>query len=497
MLEILKPDLTPLGDLVVPNLEAGQDSDVVELVLRNATGQDVTDALLVIQVEHPTTPGKYVAAGFPPQDELWARVRLTGQTGAGAPTQQNLLTDWTPIGAYAALHIPNVLAGGIRTLQLKMRPPSNASVANWRWALSTIELEHARAVPAALTFHQRGILTGVGDPARFGLIRGGAVTVSAPEDDEIHVAAAAWLHRGRVRGKIATDHVLNQQDGAAAALAAGEAYEAVLSLGAAGVTVTKGLKAVAPVKPAVPAGEPFLRYERVVFQAGASVIAVADLSGTTLYDRHLVEAGAALEALVHPGQAIGGGTWRYWSPRQSVPLEDDAVNRLWQLASGLFEVTTDDVPPELTAIGPWAEITTAAGVVTEIKDLRTYADDTVVLHLRGDLPGAPGEIVSALVEHEHLALERIVARLSDNGGGASDETVLDLKVNGATVYTSFAIDDQRPHFPFDAAELLDDDGFHEVTDLRRGDVVALSSAAHPTGGTPAWAEAYLICRRAA
>ncbi len=495
-LEILKPDLTPLGDLAITNLEAGEDSDVVEFVVRNATGQDIFDALLVIRLEHPTVPGRFVSAGFPPQDELWARVRLTGQTSAAAPAQQNLTTDWTPIGAYAALLIPNVLAGGIRTAQLKMRPPSNASLANWRWDLSTIEIEHARAVPPALTLARRGILTGVGEASWFGLVRGGAVTASAPADADVHVAPALWVHRGRVRGKVASVHALNQNDGAAAALAAAQSYWAVLSLGAAGVTVTKGLKAAAPTKPATPAGEALLRYVEVRYQAGGvSVIDAADISGTTVYDRHLVEAGAGLEALVNPGQALGGSSWSYWSTRQSIPLEDDATNRLWRLASGLFEVTTDDVPPEATALGPLAELVTAAGVVTSVTDRRTYADDTVVLHLRGNLPGAPGEIVSALVEHEALALEHVVYRISDNGGGAAGATILDLDARGATIYTGQATDDQRPTFGFNAAVLTDDDGYHEVTELRRGDVVSLRMAAQPVGGTPAWAEAYLVCRR--
>lgn len=496
MLEILSPDLTPLEDVVVPNLEAGADSGVVPFAIRNSTGEDIRDALLVVQVEHPTIANRWVASGFAPVDELWPRVRLTGQDTTAAPLQQPYVTPWTPIGAYAALVIPEVLAGGIRLGELKIRPPSSAGPLAWRWMLATIEAEHSRPVPGPLTAAMRGVLTGVGDLSRSGLVRGGEVAVSSPADDEIHVAAAVWLHRGRVQAKVTTNHELNQADGAAAALAAGQAYWAVVSLGE-GVSVTKGLKGVAPAKPAWPAGETFLRWVYVAHDAGgASVIDAADLSGETPYDRYLaVPEGLGLR--VHQGQALGGSTWRYWSSSQLVGLADATTTWLWQVANGLLEVTTTPEPPDTTALPLW-EAVTAGGVVTELHDRRTYFGETVVLTLRGPVPGAPGFVDELVVEHDELHLERVVGRVSDPGAGSSGETVLDVLADGDTLYTSHATDDQRPTFAFDAAgdELVHREGVPEITLIRRGTVLRLITAEHPTGGAaPARAEVALVCRR--
>jgi hypothetical protein len=38
-------------------------------------------------------------------------------------------------------------------------------------------------------------------------------------------------------------------------------------------------------------------------------------------------------------------------------------------------------------------------------------------------------------------------------------------------------------------------GIHELTELHPGQLLQLASIEHPKGGTPAWAEAYILCRR--
>jgi hypothetical protein len=49
--------------------------------------------------------------------------------------------------------------------------------------------------------------------------------------------------------------------------------------------------------------------------------------------------------------------------------------------------------------------------------------------------------------------------------------------------------------PFDAADLHQQGRIHELTELHPGQLLELVSIEHPTGGTPTWAEAYLVCRR--
>jgi hypothetical protein len=492
MIEILAPDLSPLVDAEIPGLEAGQDSGTVSFAIRNgAGGDDAFELLLVIQAVDPSTGG-WVSAGVPPLDELWTRVRITGQDTSAAPAQQLELADWTAIGASRGLRIASLLAGGIRSGELLLRPPATAPALAWRWRLAVIADEHSYAVPPGA---RPGILTGLGDAGHSGAVRGLAVTASATPDDQVHIAAGHYVHRGRLRGVVATAVPLDQADVAVEALEAGEAYRCVVSAGAGGLTVTKGARAAAPAQPAAPVGEVSLAAAEVRYQSGGTtVVEVTDLTDLLIYDRYAAVPGAGLELRLHAGQAIGGGTLRHHGVIQALAVPASSTRSLWQRANGAPELTAGD-PPESTAIGPWWILTTDGAGIIDLVDLRTFAADTVVLHLRGDLPSSPGEIASQLVAHDGLVLESILYRLADNGGGSAGQTQLDLEVAGATVYTSFATDDQRPVWAFDASELANGDRIHEVTELRSGALLRLISLEHPTGGTPAWAEAYLICRR--
>ncbi len=157
MINLLNPDLTPLNIVEITHFEAGQDSDPIPFFIQN-TGPDQTDLLLVIQAENPST-GLTVSSGIPPLDELWARVRLTGQTGT-ALAQAPELTDWLPLGATRALPIKTLLQGGIRTAEIRFHPPSTAATLAWRFTLGVIAAENSYPVgPGA----RQGILPGLGD----------------------------------------------------------------------------------------------------------------------------------------------------------------------------------------------------------------------------------------------------------------------------------------------------------------------------------------------
>jgi hypothetical protein len=177
-------------------------------------------------------------------------------------------------------------------------------------------------------------------------------------------------------------------------------------------------------------------------------------------------------------------------------MPPNATIWLWQRASGAWELAAPTgPPPETTALGPLWIATTDATEVTELLDRRTFAADAVVIHLRGDLPGAPGPIAEAVVVHDGLILEDVLYRISDSGGGSAGQTQLDPLLDGATLYPSAAQDDHRPAWPFDAVDLIVQGRIHELTELRPGQLLQFVSMEHPTGGTPAWAEAYLLCRR--
>jgi hypothetical protein len=487
-------DATLVSDLAITSLEAGADSDTLELHVWNESGSDVENVLVRLLTEDPDTADVWLQSGIAPQDEQWGRIRIIGYDNTGDASWSVASTDWANLGSYAGLPVGTIPDGCAIYIELKMHPPAHAVVETYRWALvgeaSVYSLPHP--APAA----DRGILHGIGDHGHSGIVSGCAVTASSPADDEVHSAAGFWVYAGRLYGKITTDHQLDQDDGDSATLGSGESYRAVLTLSDAGVTVTKGSKGVSPADPTPPAGEIVLDWVTVEYQAGGtSVIETADIDAATLYDRYLCVDGGGLVATIHPGQAIGGGTWRFRANTASVTVTDDDDTYLWLLASGLWDTSADeDDPPETTALGPYWMVTAASGSISSITDLRTYAGETVVLHLKGDLPGSPGTIVDQLVEHERLFVEQLVYRLSDNGGGTSGSTDLDVELDGTTLYTSNATEDLRPSFAYDAADLIDSDGVHEVTELRKGQVVELLSTAHPDV-VPTWAEVYIICRK--
>lgn len=501
----LSDDTTLVEDLAFTGpgpggkVQAGADSDEIELHVwndqGNPGGQARRNVALVFQVEHPSTPDVFVSTGFPPVDELWGRAKIIDYDNAAAPTWTVPASDWQSMGAYALLLLGDVPPDCAVFLKLKLHPPSYSNPNAWRFGLSANVDEYSRPLPPSLSLLDRGILVGIGDGARSGLIRGGETTATGTPDDEVHVAAADWERAGVRLGKIVTDHTLNQNDGAVAALATGESYLALLTLGASGVTVTKGLKGASPASPAAPAGEPLLARVTVDFDAGGtSVIGADDVEDLRLFDRFAAVAGAGLNLVLHSGQALGGYTHRYQSGKQEVALSPSDTFYLYQLESGLWAAATVEERPTTGSLGPWWEADTDGSAVIDLRDRRTYAGRSIDLALAGALPGSPGFIADLVVETEELWIDDVTCRVSDNGGGASGSTVFDVQLNGATIFTSFAVESWRPTFNFDASVLSGRGYVAEVRRLRRGDVVSFHSITHPSGGTPARAEVHLICR---
>lgn len=478
------------------NLQAGADSDTLELEIwwnkGNDDGSIARNVGLLIRTQ--ADDGRWLGRGLPPQDELWWRLRVTGQINTSSPAQQNRTFDWRPGGAYSVAELGDIHADCARLVEVKAHPPPWAQQTDYVWQVVPIYAEHAVPAPPRLAEVDRGVLTGVGERGRSGIVRGGALTVSDPADDQVHLAAVQWLHQGALHAQIQQDIQLDQADGDAAALAPGESYLAAITLGSGTHTVTKGSKDAAPTEPTPPAGEPVVRTVQVHYDAGGtSVITAGDLSGTTLYDRLAAEVDG-LDVAIHPGRALGGGTYRWQEgSRTTLTVTDDATTWIWQTAAGLLEVTATAVPTEDTAL-PLYRATAAAGVITELVDLRPWAGKTRILRLAGSTGAAAGRVAERLVEAAQLYVDRAVYRLSATGGGTAGQHILEYQVGDATAYPGSATDDQRANFAFDAVELTDRDGIPEQLALVRGDVVSLDVVDVPTGTAAVDVELLLICR---
>src|SRR5690606_16984630 len=158
----------------------------------------------------------------------------------------------------------------------------------------------------------------------------------------------------------------------------------------------------------------------------------------------------------------------------------------------------DDEYPEDTAI-PLAAVTCAAGAITAIEDRRTYYGGEVLIELGGELPGSAGSVQSKVCAHTTLVHEATIAIISDGGSGATaGQTQFDIEVAGTSIFPSFADEDHRPAFAYDAtgADLVQvDESIHEPTVIRRGQTVELLTIEHPTDGAPASCAFTLICRK--
>ena len=495
-------DTTLVSDLPFTGLLAGARSDVLTVHVwnnkGNGAGQTEGNVRLKMQVEHPSTPGVFVATGFPPVDELWGLARIVGYDNTGDPSWTIQSTDWKRVGAYSDLMVGDVPTNCAFYLELAQEPPSSASQTFWRWSIGYYSNVYSLGVPQAVGLLDRGIFHGVGDYSHSGLVRGFEVTPTGTPDDQVHIAAGQLVDHGILIGKTKISITLNQNDSAAAALTAGQSYYAVLTFNpTSGWHATKGLKGTSPTKPSPPAGELMAPKPWVLVQydAGGGAIDAADITGESLYDRYWAEAGSGLQLELHKGRAIGGGTERYSSEKQLLALSASDTFFIWQLASGLPEKTTDETPPETTAIGPLCEADTDGSGVTAVRDRRSYCGKSKELLLKGAISGgAPAAITDVMIEDDRLFLEIVAVRITANGG-SSGNTVFDLKKNGTTIYTSSGTDDQRPTLAYNAAATdVHRSGIHEVVEFRRGDVLSFGTASHPSGGAPTAAECHCIFR---
>jgi hypothetical protein len=94
-------------------------------------------------------------------------------------------------------------------------------------------------------------------------------------------------------------------------------------------------------------------------------------------------------------------------------------------------------------------------------------------------------IAEVIVTHDGLVLEEVVYRLSGNGGGSAGQTQLDLLLDGATLYPSFALDDQRPSWPFDAVTLSSKVASTRSPSCAPDNSSSLPPLTTPPGGHPA------------
>lgn len=305
-------------------------------------------------------------------------------------------------------------------LGIKFAPPLRTGAAREaiNWKLGVLFNESYRTIslnPDAPT----GILTGLGD-------RSVSEWVTAPtltnDTDKVTLGSGGqYVHLGRFLLVPAGDVALDQNDGAPAALASGQEYIAVLSLGAAStVTTTKGVKATAgsAVQPAMPDGEIPLAVVRVPY---GGVIATSTLLAAT--GRCLVADTTGLVVSVGRGRAVMPGMLISPGASQNLTLPDDTTSTVYLSEAGVANVT---------AGVPLATVVTSGGDISSVTDGRHILRGTPIrLVHRGD------ETVAANLDWAYLPFawtcDRAYVSCGTAAAGATGYTDVYIALGGNTV----------------------------------------------------------------
>ena len=492
-------DSTLVSDLAITNLDAATDSDVLTVHvwndLGNAAAQTVTNILMQLFSESPLNSGTYVSEGVPPQDERWGRYRVVGYDNSGDSAWSTPSTDWVSVGAFSGLPVASIPGDCAIYLEIKFHPPASADELQWRWKISGWHTDRAISLPAPTSRQIMGIETGIGDYSQSHIVSGGATTATGTPDEFVHVAAMHWDYQGRFYGSIIEDVELDQDDGSAATLVATESYWAAVTRASTGAAVViKGDKAVAPVKPT--AGVNLLSWVEVEYDAGGGAINTGNITDARAWGRHVLTYDSGLTGDLQTGTIIGNGSFRYSQDVQTLTYTASSTNRVWITEAGLPEITTTAAFPSSGSFGPLYEVVTDGSSVTGTTDLRQYAGQRDVIAITCDLSGGTGTDKGfAGVPFDRAYIEKILIAWEDNGGGSAGSTVLDINLDGTTIYTGQATESQLPTLAWDATDLETEHEFHEVTEIRMGSRLTVDLDTQPTAPTMTSCVVYLILAR--
>ncbi len=465
----------------------------------------------------------WLSSGHPVLDRLFARIEITGQDKTGDAAMAEQVEPPRAIGTNSPILLKDIPPNTARFLSFYIDAPTSALDANIKHRL--IVDWDSDAAPVA---RRAGLVSGGGviadRLAASGLrrmVEGGQLTESAVPDDDVNVAPLLANYDGDVLVRLAQTVALNQNDSAAAALAVGESYIAVISQPAAGAAhATKGAKAVVPVAPALPANEVLLGYVTVHYQAGPSVIVTADIdSESVAYGELRVSAGVGLFVDLAAGESLTVNDFEQYPQSQgAIAVPPSGTSWIWMLSGGAQDVTATDVPPEYGAF-PLAKVTTDALGVTDVTDLRPIVDKPLhsyaveIADLVAPLDTANIVLGVAVLDREVLVDEITADILDDGAGAASGAWVFDVFALDAgaavrmgdavpggavTLFTSFATSDQRPAIAWNATVLRAATKWHEVRKLERGTRLVVALAAVPGGAFGTTPEGFVIqlkCRK--
>lgn len=483
----------PLSSAIAVAADRGTPSDPVTVRLYNEGGDPARSVRLLGELLTPDPE----RSGNQWMDRHWIEARVV----AGLAGLTAAATSWRSIGSGSWLPLPNLAAGQGVEVEVRANVTGDGATVAAEIGLA-VELAPSASVPQGLLeVAGAGVYLGLHDGA-FGLHVAGANVAPNPAgaDDQVLVPYQGAVVGGRAVGWSAALLELDDQDAEAETLAAGEAYWAALSIGASGLTVTKGAKSAGLTdddRPAMPAGERPLAYVR---RDEDAAIDSADIANVWRRDGFGL-AASGLTATIGPGVALVDGAMVESTGDDSITVEASETSTIWLLRDGSLGASTDGLPPSPRALLLW-EVDADGSAITAARDRRHWIGHAPLLaEFTWD-----GTLSSPSYRYGHVPTARpsyilpvrgIIAALGEQASGASSgSTSFDLEYwDGSAWQSVFGATAERPAVAYDATELAAI-GLPETLALPAGARLRASIAGVTAGGAAATG-ARLVLRLAA
>ena len=393
---------------------------------------------------------------------------------------------WVAIGAARWLEVPPLANDTGVKLEVRLAPPAHATSTSVTVRFHLIS-RSTRPIPLGLSRRAGdAIFHGIGDGSYSALASFDGLAENGTPDDQVAIGRLEWVYEGVFHALASHLVTLDDTDGSAATLGAGEAYIAVLTAAAGTITITKGDKGATPTAPSAPADELLLGE---VLREFDGLIHDADITeqytlGFFAFD------SAALTAQIGPGDGLVLDQVIHHDGISTATLVDDDTNELFLMPDGSLGVTTDGSKPDPNALLIW-EPTTASGVVTGTVDRRLFApvEEREILISTGSPVAVNDERQSASVHNRPWCLLPVVPVslwLHDAGSGlSSGVTRVDIEYsdNGGSWTSLFAADADMPQVAYNDSTLVDHSAKPTVVAIPARSRLRARVDAVPTGTT--------------
>lgn len=453
---------TPVSSIAVGTVDPGAVSAATTYRLYNdfdLIGKPTaTGYVLQVLARIQGTTDPYVEEGLRLLDSRGVEIAITGGTAQGVA-----VTGYVGLGSGSSLELPDIASGEYVEISLRVRQHA-AEAIDYDIGINPHASAGESIELASAEIHGSGVIV---EDSRgwIGLeyVSGRAAPSGSP--DEFVTVPDMWgrIGSGTIDVALGGQVELDDTDGSAATLAAGEAYYAVIGVGG----VAKGDKAATPLGPGdIPAVADDFLPRVLVLRDDTGAIGSSDITEPyACYGWAVIET-SGLDITIGGGRCLVGNLVRRETAEQTLTVPDDTDSVIFATTTGL-EVDSAQVDAE-----PLYDITAASGSIGAVTKAARYAGrkrvqlvamlDAVTsgteINLSGPCRVVPESFSIALVE--------------SSGALVSGQWKVELFARSAagdvTLFESFATDDRRPTLPYDAVAEDSASGLPEAANVPAG-----------------------------